>query len=155
MTKKNNLDLKLFQIVFKFTKLSEVYKHIGMCIICLRLTPYSNPRRQLIKILYMVQMPNILIKAFIQSFTPKKLYISKKLNCESSAVTLKARGLSLSTSTSHVILWQWMLTRTDGGVLAHVPLTAHAARVGPPRTPEFWATQFRKKGEREDHGGNQ
>ena len=41
---------------------------------------------------------NILIKAFIQSFTPKKTdpkktKKSKKLNCESSAVTLKERGL--------------------------------------------------------------
>ena len=37
----------------------------------------------------------------------------------------------------------------------HVLLTAHASRVGPPRTPEFLATQFRQKGEGEDEGNQQ
>ena len=46
--------------------------------------------------------------AFIQSFVPKTDENSKKLNCESSVVTLKARGLPLSTSTCHVS-WQGLL----------------------------------------------
>ena len=35
----------------------------------------------------------LILNQTIENLTPKKLYISKKLNCESSAVTLKVRGL--------------------------------------------------------------
>ena len=34
---------------------------------------------------------------------------------------------------------------------AHVPLTARASKVGPPRIPEFWSAQFRKREKMEEN----
>ena len=99
-----------------------------------------DPKCELIalEILYMVQIYKL---RFLFNFSPQKpfkiYWIVNHQRLSWKQETL--RDLPLSRSTSHVILWQWMLARTDGGVSTHVPLTARASKVGPPRIPLLWS----------------
>ena len=89
----------------------------------------SSLKFELIEISCMVQIYRLRL---LFHLSPQKLFkISKKLNSESSAVTLnsKIKRSAPDNFMCHVIVWLWKMARTDGGVSAHLPVTLHTSQL--------------------------